>query len=177
MDKQSVREWLANQPAEVLSEFGINAQRNDQADEYAEMVIEKAVQRMADRFGGIIGASAKETAMSQFTQGLPEGAQKVVRERFKDMPPDHLAALAAEPVYLQTVRESAEFTYAREREADEAKKAEAIDQGEGKKTAATAQVEEFKRTMKEQMGVEFTDDEAREAIKEAEQMAQNQGVM
>ena len=174
MEKSEVKEWLRSLSAEEQAEFGIGTSGGE-ADEYAEQLMQKMERRMLEKFGGVWGTSAAHTAMSKLTDGLSDGAKAIIKERLKDKPAEHLLALSSDDAYAQTLRDGAEYHAGKEAEKAAATTEKEDVAGEGKKTAATAEVQEFMTTMKDKMGVEFTEEEARSALEDVK--SEPQGVL
>lgn len=178
MDKATVKQWLSTLPPEELAEFGINTGGTVDQDAYADSVVSKAMEAWNKQYGPIVGTMAQQSAMDRLTKGLTPRAAAILEERLKDKPADHLLALANEPTYSTLFRNGAEADASKEAaEAEAAANVTVIDAGEGKKAASSTEVEEFKRTMKEQMGVEFTDEEAAQAVKDAKEASVSMGVI
>lgn len=158
--------FLATLSPEDKAAMGIGVQQD--RDEYAESVVNQAMKTWQTQYGPIVGAIAHQTAMDKLTKGLSPRAQEILTEKFKEKPADHILALANDETYSTLFRNGAESDASKEAAQAEADKVAAgADAGDGKKTATTTEVQNFQNEMRQRMGVEFTDDEARQAIKEA----------
>lgn len=161
MDTKTI-DWknLTDEQIAVLQSQVVN--RQDEDDPYGNGIVQRAVQQAVAeterRMGGYVGSSAKHIAFTRLTEGLSEKAKARLLEQLKDKPVEEVVYLADNDTYREMFRDSAEHFATKQYTNDKGNGLD--DKGDDKLTTATADVEAYKKEMKEMMGVEFTDAQA-----------------